>query len=80
MHYIVLDLEWNQPTSFNTPVFRQIGDSLLFEVIQIGAVKLDDQFTLLDELSIPIRPTHYTTHLLLLLFADKAVDLIACNL
>ena len=41
MHYIVMDLEWNQPTSFNTPGFRQIGDSLLFEVIQIGAVKLD---------------------------------------
>ena len=60
MHYIVLDLEWNQPTSFNTPVFRQIGDSLLFEVIQIGAVKLDEQFELMEELSIPIRPTHYT--------------------
>ena len=61
MYYIVLDLEWNQPTSFNTPVFRQIGDSLLFEVIQIGAVKLDENLELLDELSIPIRPTHYTS-------------------
>lgn len=61
MHYIVMDLEWNQPTSFNTPVFRQIGDSLLFEVIQIGAVKLDEQFRLLEEVSIPIRPTHYTS-------------------
>ena len=61
MHYIVMDLEWNQPTSFNTPVFRQIGDSLLFEVIQIGAVKLGEDFTVLEELSIPIRPTHYTS-------------------
>ncbi|MCE5343044.1 MAG: exonuclease domain-containing protein [Eubacteriales bacterium] len=59
MHYIVMDLEWNQPTSFNTPVFRQIGDSLLFEVIQIGAVKLDEHFSVLEELSIPVRPTHY---------------------
>ena len=58
MRYIVMDLEWNQPTSFNTPVFRQIGDSLLFEVIQIGAVKLDEQFQLMEELSIPVRPTH----------------------
>ena len=33
MNYIVLDLEWNQPTSFNTPVFRQIGDSLLFVLL-----------------------------------------------
>ena len=61
MHYIVMDLEWNQPTSFNTPVFRQIGDSLLFEVIQIGAVKLAEDFSLQEELSIPIRPTHYTS-------------------
>ena len=60
MYYIVMDLEWNQPTSFNTPVFRQMGDSLLFEVIQIGAVKLDERLELLDEVSIPIRPTHYT--------------------
>ncbi len=61
MHYIVMDLEWNQPTSFNTPVFRQIGDSLLFEVIQIGAVKLSEDFSLLEELSLPVRPTHYTS-------------------
>ncbi len=59
MHYIVMDLEWNQPTSFNTPVFRQIGDSLLFEVIQIGAVKLDEDFSVMGELSIPVKPTHY---------------------
>ena len=61
MHSSVMDLEWNQPTSFNTPVFRQIGDSLLFEVIQIGAVKLAEDFSLQEELSIPIRPTHYTS-------------------
>ena len=60
MHYIVLDLEWNQPTNFNSPVFRKIGDSLLFEVIQIGAVKLDDRFEVIDSISLPIRPTHYT--------------------
>ena len=61
MHYIVLDLEWNQPTSYNTPVFRQVGDSLLFEIIQFGAVKLDEDFSVVDELSIPVRPTHYTS-------------------
>ena len=61
MHYIVMDLEWNQPTNFNTPVFRQIGDSLLFEVIQIGAVKLNEDFSVLEEMNLPIRPTHYTS-------------------
>ena len=60
MQYIVLDLEWNQPTNFNSPVFRKIGDSLLFEVIQIGAVKLNADFEVIDSISLPIRPTHYT--------------------
>lgn len=59
MQFIVLDLEWNQPTSYQSPVFRKIGDSLLFEVIQIGAVKLGENFDILDSISIPVRPTHY---------------------
>ena len=61
MQYIVLDLEWNQPTSYNTSVFRKVGDSLLFEVIQIGAVRMDEDFQIRDSISIPIRPTHYTS-------------------
>ena len=37
MHYIVLDLEWNQ-----NPNERQRPNTLLpFEIIEIGAVKLD---------------------------------------
>ena len=61
MQFIVLDLEWNQPTSYHSAVYRRIGDSLLFEVIQIGAVKLNDRFDILDAISIPVRPTHYLT-------------------
>jgi inhibitor of KinA sporulation pathway (predicted exonuclease) len=61
MQFIVLDLEWNQPTSYQSSVYRKIGDSLLFEVIQIGAVKLNDRFDILDAISIPVRPTHYLT-------------------
>ena len=42
MNYIVLDLEWNQPfsnkTAIKSPVF------LKGEIVQIGAVKLDDSF------------------------------------
>ncbi len=61
MQFIVMDLEWNQPTNYQSPIFRKVGDSLLFEVIQIGAVKLNEQFQILDSVSIPVRPTHYIT-------------------
>lgn len=61
MEFIILDLEWNQPTSYQSPVFRKIGDSLLFEVIQIGAVKLNERFEIVDSVDIPVRPTHYVT-------------------
>ena len=60
MHYIVLDLEWNQPISWQSPVYKRIGDKLIFEMIQIGAVKLDDELRIADALSLPIAPTHYT--------------------
>ncbi|MEG1775313.1 MAG: 3'-5' exonuclease [Clostridia bacterium] len=59
MQYIVLDLEWNQPTSYQSAAYRRVGDSLLFEVIQIGAAKLDEQLQIVDCVSIPIRPTQY---------------------
>ena len=59
MHYIVLDLEWNQPITYQSPVYRRIGDRLVFEMIQIGAVKLDDSLDVTEALSLPIAPTHY---------------------
>lgn len=59
MNYIVVDLEWNQPLSFDTHVYRQVGDRLIFEMIQIGAVKVGENFEVIDSISIPIRPTHY---------------------
>ena len=59
MTYIILDLEWNQPISYQSQVYRKIGDKLMFEMIQIGAVKLDDQLNPADSISIPIAPTHY---------------------
>jgi len=61
MHYIVLDLEWNQPVSYQSAVYRRIGDRLTFEMIQIGAVKLSDDLKITDAISIPIAPTHYLT-------------------
>lgn len=38
MNYIVLDLEWNQA------IKQDSNSPLLFEIIEIGAVKLDDKF------------------------------------
>ena len=58
MHYIILDLEWNQPLSYQSHVYREVGDKLIFEMIQIGAVKLDNDLMVVDSVSIPIRPTH----------------------
>ena len=59
MTYIVLDLEWNQPISYQSSTFRKVGDKLMFEMIQIGAVKLDADLNPGEAISIPIAPTHY---------------------
>jgi len=59
MHYIVLDLEWNQPISYQSRTFREVGDRLAFEMIQIGAVRLDENLNPAEAISIPIAPTHY---------------------
>ena len=57
MHYIVLDMEWNQPFA---PRFRVQRPVLLMgEIVQIGAVKLDERFQTVDTFSIMIRPKHY---------------------
>ena len=60
MNYIVLDLEWNQPVSHQESTYRRVGDRLIFEMIQIGAVKLNGNLEIVDSLSIPIQPTWYT--------------------
>ena len=59
MTYIVLDLEWNQPISYQSSAYRKVGDRLIFEMIQIGAVKLDADLNPGEAISIPIAPTHY---------------------
>lgn len=59
MHYIVVDLEWNQPLSHRSSAFRKVGDRLMFEVIQIGAVKLDEELRMLGSFNRLITPEHY---------------------
>lgn len=54
-----MDLEWNQPLSFSNPVYRRIGDRLQFELIQLGAVKLDKERRMLGSFTRFISPAHY---------------------
>jgi len=58
MHYVVLDMEWNQAATYaemvKTPVF------LTGEIIQIGAVKLDQDFHPVDAFNCRVTPAHYT--------------------
>lgn len=57
MNYIVLDLEWNQPVSAKSMVRTPV--SLYGEIIQIGAVKLDENYHILDTFKIMVAPKHY---------------------
>ena len=57
MHYIVLDFEWNQPLSEKEMLMEPFPfDS---EIIEIGAVKLDESFQTVDEFKTFIRPQFY---------------------
>ena len=51
MNYIVLDLEWNQGRKDSWSSKR-----LPFEVIEIGAAKLDDSFNLIDQYGSIVKP------------------------
>lgn len=55
MNYIVLDLEWNQGQR------PDLQDAPTFEIIEIGAVKLDEQFHIVDGYQSLIKPQIYNT-------------------
>lgn len=55
MNYIVFDLEWNQSSH---PLAE--NELLPFEIIEIGAVKLNSKFEIVDSFSELIRPQVYT--------------------
>ena len=56
MNYIVLDLEWNQSASGKDSEEK----NLPFEIIEIGAVKLDSEMNIISEFCQVIRPQIYT--------------------
>lgn len=55
MNYIVLDLEWNQASDSND----ERSKMLTFEIIEIGAVKLNSQMEIVDTFHELIRPQIY---------------------
>jgi len=57
--YIVLDLEFNQPFDFINNTKGVPDKRCPFEIIQIGAVKLDDNFNKLDSFNMLIKPQIY---------------------
>ena len=57
MHYIILDLEWNQ-RRYREPVAKRIVE-MPFEIIQIGAVKVDLSNNLLDQVRYSVKPVAY---------------------
>ena len=57
MDYVIFDLEWNQAPTPEAAVTEPVYVS--GEIIQIGAVKLNKTFEVVDELRLYIRPIYY---------------------
>lgn len=55
MNYIVLDLEWNQSNTGEEPEVKEIP----FEIIDIGAIKLNSGRIMIDEFNQLVKPTVY---------------------
>lgn len=55
MNYIVLDLEWNQSNTGQEPEVKEIP----FEIIDIGAVKLDENRIMVDKFNQLVKPSVY---------------------
>lgn len=60
MEYIIFDLEWNQPFANDISFMRRTGLPVSGEIIQIGAIKLDEQLELVDTLSLLVKPQYLT--------------------
>lgn len=58
MHYIVFDLEWNIAGRANR-VSAEDLKALPFEIIEIGAVKLDESFNMISKFNVTVKPKLY---------------------
>jgi len=59
MNYIVVDLEWNQAMSSKSSVFNKLPIHLRGEIIEIGAVKLNEDMTPGEEFTIDVKPVYF---------------------
>ena len=59
MNYVVIDLEWNQAMSSKSSVFNRLPIHLKGEIIEIGAVKLDENLQPCDEFTVDVKPVYF---------------------
>ena len=59
MNYVVVDLEWNQAMSSKSSVFNKLPIHLRGEIIEIGAVKLDENMRPTEEFTIDVKPVYF---------------------
>ena len=59
MNYVVVDLEWNQAMSSKSSVFNKLPIHLRGEIIEIGAVKLNDDMSPGEEFTIDVKPVYF---------------------
>lgn len=59
MNYVVVDLEWNQAMSSKSSVFNKLPIHLRGEIIQIGAVKLDENMRPCGEFQADVKPIYF---------------------
>lgn len=60
MNYIVFDLEFNQGFNYTDETKNMINPKCPFEIIQIGAIKLNENFETISTLNILVKPEIYT--------------------
>ena len=59
MSFVVVDFEWNQAMRSDSHIFNHLPIHLRGEIIEIGAVKLNDDFSLAEEFSIDVKPAYF---------------------
>ena len=59
MNYVVVDLEWNQAMSSKSSVFNKLPIHLRGEIIEIGAVRLDEEMRPGEEFTIDVKPVYF---------------------
>ena len=59
MSFVVLDLEWNQAMSSRSEVFYHLPIHLRGEIIEIGAVKLNPDFSVGEEFTMDVKPVYF---------------------